>query len=65
MPKAWRLAMFGLGFMRKFVFLPTLVAVIPTLVWFGGGDALSICFNTIAILVSAMINWVDEKNVYT
>eukprot|EP01052_Picozoa_sp_SAG31_P014035 SAG31_NODE_860_length_11431_cov_8.068920_6_plen_162_part_00 len=55
-PKIWQRAMFGLGLLRKFVFLPTLVAVVPTLVWFGGGDALSICFNTIAILVCDSTN---------
>jgi hypothetical protein len=32
------------------VFLPTLVMAVPFLVLFKGGDALSVCFNTIAIL---------------
>jgi hypothetical protein len=32
------------------VFLPTLVVAVPVLVLFKGGDALSVCFNTIAIL---------------
>jgi hypothetical protein len=32
------------------VFLPTLVGAVPALVLVKGGDALSVCFNTIAIL---------------
>ena len=36
--------------MRRWVFLPVLVAAVPWLVLFKGGDALSVCFNTIAIL---------------
>eukprot|EP01043_Picozoa_sp_COSAG02_P060381 COSAG02_NODE_7878_length_2806_cov_7.132989_1_plen_486_part_00 len=48
--KGWR---FALGFMlgmRRWMFLPALVQSVPTLVLFKGGDALSICFNTVAIL---------------
>ena len=36
--------------MRRWLFLPTLVTAVPFLVLYKGGDALSICFNTIAIL---------------
>ena len=36
--------------MRRWLFLPALVAAVPILVLFKGGDALSVCFNTIAIL---------------
>jgi hypothetical protein len=36
--------------MRRWVFLPILVATVPMLVLLKGGDALSVCFNTIAIL---------------
>jgi hypothetical protein len=32
------------------VFLPTLVLAVPFLVLIKGGDALSVCFNTIAII---------------
>ena len=32
------------------MFLPALVVAVPMLVLFKGGDALSVCFNTIAIL---------------
>ncbi len=39
-----------LGGVRRWVFLPTLVQAVPTLVHLKGGDALSVCFNTIAIL---------------
>jgi hypothetical protein len=39
-----------LGGVRRWVFLPVLVAAVPTLVLVKGGDALSVCFNTIAIL---------------
>ena len=45
-----RLALTLLGGVRRWVFLPALVAAVPVLVLFMGGDALSVCFNTIAIL---------------
>jgi hypothetical protein len=45
-----RIALTLLGGVRRWVFLPTLVAVVPVLVLVKGGDALSVCFNTIAIL---------------
>jgi hypothetical protein len=45
-----RLALTLLGSVRRWVFLPTLVLAVPTMVMMKGGDALSICFNTIAIL---------------
>ena len=45
-----RLALALLGGMRRWVFLPILVATVPMLVLLKGGDALSVCFNTIAIL---------------
>ena len=32
------------------MFLPALVVAVPTLVLVMGGDALSVCFNTVAIL---------------
>jgi hypothetical protein len=35
---------------RRWLFLPALVAAVPALVLAKGGDALSVCFNTIAIL---------------
>ena len=45
-----RLALTLLGGVRRWLFLPVLVAAVPTLVLLKGGDALSVCFNTIAIL---------------
>jgi hypothetical protein len=45
-----RLALTLLGGVRRWVFLPALVGAVPMLVLFKGGDALSVCFNTIAIL---------------
>jgi hypothetical protein len=39
-----------LGGVRRWLFLPTLVVAVPMLVLVKGGDALSVCFNTIAIL---------------
>eukprot|EP01048_Picozoa_sp_COSAG05_P020480 COSAG05_NODE_3488_length_2030_cov_3.309684_2_plen_211_part_00 len=46
----WRFALSFLGGVRQWVFLPVLVSVVPTLVALKGGDALSICFNTVAVL---------------
>merc|ERR1712093_665666 len=36
--------------MRRWLFLPGLVANVPFLVLWKGGDALSVCLNTVAIL---------------
>jgi hypothetical protein len=35
---------------RHFIFLPAMVAAVPMVVAFKGGDALNICFNTVAIV---------------
>jgi hypothetical protein len=48
--RGFQIALALLGGVRRWVFLPTLVAAVPILVRAKGGDALSICFNTIAIL---------------
>jgi hypothetical protein len=45
-----RLALTLLGGVRRWVFLPSLVVTALALVRIKGGDALSVCFNTIAIL---------------
>ena len=45
-----RLALTLLGGVRRWVFLPALVGAVPSLVLIMGGDALSVCFNTVAIL---------------
>ena len=45
-----RFAMGALRFLRRYVFLNCLVASIPVLVWNQGADALSVCFNTVAVL---------------
>ena len=36
--------------LRRFVFLPAMLNIVSALVILEGGDALSICFNTVAIL---------------
>ena len=38
----------GLAWIRYWVFLPSLMVTVLTLVVFRGGDALTVCFNTIA-----------------
>ena len=48
--KGWRLALGFLLGMRRWVFLPALVVSVPFLVLYKGGDALSVCLNTVAIL---------------
>ena len=48
--KGWRLALRFLLWMRRWCFLPFLVIDVPVLVMFKGGDALSVCLNTVAIL---------------
>lgn len=48
--RGWRLALSIVGGARRWLFLPTLVLVVPTLVSELGGDALTVCFNTVAIL---------------
>ena len=45
-----RLALTLLGGVRRWVFLPSLVVTALALVRIKGGDALSVCFNTIAII---------------
>jgi hypothetical protein len=46
----WRAALLVIGVVRRFSFLSALLIVIPTLVFTQGGDALQVCFNTVAIL---------------
>ena len=48
--KGWRLALGFLLWMRRWAFLPGLVTTVPALVLAKGGDALSVCLNTVAIL---------------
>ena len=45
-----RLSLTLLGGVRRWLFLPTLMMVVPFLVLAKGSDALSVCFNTTAIL---------------
>ena len=47
---AYRFALSLLGGIRRWTFLPTLTLAAPTLVLVKGGDALSVCFNTVAVL---------------
>ena len=46
----YRFALSLLGGIRRWTFLPTLVTAAPALVQYKGGDALSVCFNTVAVL---------------
>jgi hypothetical protein len=48
--RGFRFSLTLLGGVRRWVFLPSLVCAVPFLVLIKGGDALSVCFNTIAIL---------------
>ena len=48
--KGWRLALGFLLWMRRWVFLQGLMLNVPVLVVMKGGDALSVCLNTVAIL---------------
>lgn len=41
----WRIALQFMNGMRRWIFLPCLVACIPTVIVLQGGDALSVCFN--------------------
>ena len=50
LPKGRRLALGFLLWMRRWFFLPILVMNVPILVMVKGGDALSVCLNTVAIL---------------
>ena len=45
--RSWKYGLLCLGGIRRWVFLPCLALTIPTLVMFHGGDALSVCFNSI------------------
>ena len=46
----WRRSLSLLNGVRRWVFLPALLATVPSLVLVKGGDALNICFNTVAVL---------------
>ena len=48
--RGWHRAFTVLGGVRRRIFLPALVTSVPLLVMLKGGDALSVCFNTVAIL---------------
>ena len=50
LPAGWRLALRGLSIVRRYTFLPMLIMAVPAVVVAQGGDALSICFNTVAVL---------------
>jgi hypothetical protein len=51
-----RLAIRVLNGIRRWVFLPCLMTVVPLLVVVHGSDALSVCFNTVAILFMTEID---------
>jgi hypothetical protein len=48
--QSWSVALAVLNGARRFLFLPTLVMAVPVLVALKGGDALSVCMNTVAVL---------------
>ena len=48
----WRFVFGFLSFFRRWVCLPLLIVTGPALVGMKGADALNICLNTVAILVS-------------
>lgn len=50
MSRNTRNLLIGVGFMRRFMFLPALVTAVPRFVIYKGGDSVSICFNTVALL---------------
>eukprot|EP01046_Picozoa_sp_COSAG06_P056510 COSAG06_NODE_10712_length_1630_cov_112.784455_1_plen_187_part_00 len=54
--KGWQLALSLVIWIRRWVFLPNLVITVPSLVMYKGGDSLSICLNTVAILVMCEID---------
>ena len=43
----WRLAFQFIGFLRRFTFLPSLVTLVPMLIGFQGGDALSVSAHSL------------------
>ena len=49
-------ALAGLNALRRWVFLTLFGWIVPSLVGLKGGDALNICFNTIAILFLAVVD---------
>eukprot|EP01050_Picozoa_sp_SAG11_P005089 SAG11_NODE_344_length_10440_cov_10.595494_3_plen_201_part_00 len=53
---AWRSALTIFCGVRRYLFLPILVSCIPSLVLYQGGDALSVCFNAVALLFLAEID---------
>lgn len=46
----WNASLRALGVVRRFTFLPVLVMTVPVLVMHHGGDALTVCLNTVALL---------------
>ena len=46
----WRVAAEMLNAAQLFMFLPSLVLCVPFRVFFKGGDSLSLCFNSLAVL---------------
>lgn len=52
----WQLLLAILGWARRWIFLTSIVLLIPGLVLLKGGDALNICLNTVAILFLSEID---------
>jgi hypothetical protein len=48
--KNWKYVLKAMNFVRRYMFLPSVVAMIPILVVAQGSDAMSICFNTVAVV---------------
>jgi hypothetical protein len=54
--RSWQLVLLLILGFRRWVFLPGMVATAPTLVLLRGGDGLSICANTVAVIFLCQIN---------
>ena len=54
--KQWRWALFAGLELRRYCFIPIMIGVVGELVLIEGGDALSISFNTVAILFLAEVD---------
>lgn len=54
--RGWQIALEFVNGLRRWCFLPAIVGIIPSIIVLKGGDALSVCFNTVAILFTLEID---------
>ena len=59
--KGWRIALKFLNGVRRYVFLPSVLMNVSNLVLHKGGDSLSVCLNTIAILFLCEVDNIKTK----